>query len=337
MKININKNLNYMKLLVLVKFKRKFKVLYLKLIKRLFFYNLLYLSTWHLILFKNKKIRYEQQYMTAVPNQGAGVGHQLANWNAGVWFAKYFCLSFAHTPLSPKWENCLGLGEIWDSVKILTHNHGYKKVKLPYFNEDSVKSVNLIKEIISSYAGNKIIFVLEQDQFYKDQIGVIEEFRKSFYGSSKRKNDSISYSKKDFNIAIHIRRGDITRNSNNYSEKENLKMRWQDSNYFIKLIAWSLDYFKNKDKVMLHLFSQGINDEFKEFEKFNNIKFHININETETFINMVYADVLITSKSSFSYKPALLSLGLKICPKNFWHSYPKTKEWILADDNGNVI
>ena len=51
---------------------------------------------------------------------------------------------------------------------------------------------------------------------------------------------------------------------------------------------------------------------------------------------MVYADCLITSKSSFSYKPALLSDGIKISPINFWHGYPKTSDWLLASDEGEI-
>jgi hypothetical protein len=55
----------------------------------------------------------------------------------------------------------------------------------------------------------------------------------------------------------------------------------------------------------------------------------------ESFLHMVHADCLITSKSSFSYKPALLSNGIKICPKKFWHGYPNSSDWILVDENGN--
>jgi len=43
---------------------------------------------------------------------------------------------------------------------------------------------------------------------------------------------------------------------------------------------------------------------------------------------------LITSKSSFSYKAALLNNGLKICPKNFWHGYPSTNDFILVEEDG---
>ena len=45
----------------------------------------------------------------------------------------------------------------------------------------------------------------------------------------------------------------------------------------------------------------------------------------------------ITSKSSFSYKPALLNKnGIKVCPRNFWHGYPDTKDWIMCDNDGNI-
>jgi len=59
------------------------------------------------------------------------------------------------------------------------------------------------------------------------------------------------------------------------------------------------------------------------------------MNAQDSFLHLVYADLLITSKSSFSYKPALLNNGIKICPKNFWHGYPNNKKWILCDNNGN--
>ena len=51
-----------------------------------------------------------------------------------------------------------------------------------------------------------------------------------------------------------------------------------------------------------------------------------------TFLHFVYADLLITSKSSFSYKAALINRGIKLCPKQFWHKYPKNnKNWVLID------
>jgi hypothetical protein len=56
----------------------------------------------------------------------------------------------------------------------------------------------------------------------------------------------------------------------------------------------------------------------------------------DSFLHMVFADILITSKSSFSYKPALLNNGVKISPRDFWHGYPQSKNWLLVDDEGKM-
>lgn len=60
------------------------------------------------------------------------------------------------------------------------------------------------------------------------------------------------------------------------------------------------------------------------------IQFFLNEDPYKTFLKMTMADVLITSKSSFSFNAALLNKGIKICPKNFWHTYPQTKDWIIV-------
>lgn len=48
-----------------------------------------YLSYWHI---KITPMLYntDNQYFAAIPNRGAGIGHQLANWIAGYWFARIF-------------------------------------------------------------------------------------------------------------------------------------------------------------------------------------------------------------------------------------------------------
>ena len=64
----------------------------------------LYASYWHMRLQRRPpKERYEN-YFSARPNPGAGIGHQMANWIAGYWYAKQFGLRFAHIPF-------------WDSAK----------------------------------------------------------------------------------------------------------------------------------------------------------------------------------------------------------------------------
>lgn len=60
------------------------------------------------------------------------------------------------------------------------------------------------------------------------------------------------------------------------------------------------------------------------------------LDEYVSFTNMVKAGILVTSKSSFSYNAALLSNGIKILPRDFWHGYPNNRYWIIADESGNI-
>jgi hypothetical protein len=94
-------------------------------------------------------------------------------------------------------------------------------------------------------------------------------------------------------------------------------MRYQDNDYFYNTLSYTLkEIVKTDKKIVIHLFSQGIEKDFEEFKDFPNVNF-VYMNAQDSFLHMVYADCLITSKSSFSYKPALLNKGIKVCPKDF--------------------
>jgi hypothetical protein len=293
------------------------------------FYPFIYISYWHYIIHKNKNHQNSISYFTARPNNGAGTGHQMANWIAGYWFAKQFKLKFAHIPFpNSKWEEFLGFGEGEVKISDLLNN-GYKTRKLPLFTSDNTKEVDLTISIIKSYLGKKMIFVAEQDQFYPEQIGVIEEIKKKFYTSTARMKDKLSYSDQFFNIAIHIRRGDIQKGQE--SKNPNLTMRWLNNRYYEKILNKILVTLKQTKPIAIYIFSEGTDKEFKGYQ---NMQLCLGMPEMDSFLHLVSADLLITSKSSFSYKPALLSNGIKICPRNFWHSYPRSNEWILVDDDG---
>lgn len=299
-------------------------------------YPCLYRSYWHMKLCKKENEEEKDNYFTAVPNRSAGIGHQLANWIAGFWFSKFFNLKFAHIPFSDhKWETFLGFGENEISAIDLIKNCGYKKVRLPLFKETNSLEVERIKKIIKSYYGGKIVFVAEQDQFYHDQYGIMDDLKKKFQNCKFRAEDKLFFSSKCYNIAIHIRRGDITNGLKNGNA--NLRMRWQENQYYLNALNCFLKRFKVSKPIAIYLFSQGEKRNFSEFDKLESINYCLDISPIDSFLHMVYADLLITSKSSFSYKAALLSNGMKICPKNFWHGYPNTKDFILADENGQLL
>lgn len=273
-------------------------------------------------------------YIAARPNPGAGIGHQIANWIAGKWWSNQFRIAFAHISFStPKWERFLGFGEGEKTIYELK-NEGWKIRRIPMFYEDKPETISLIHKIMSSYSGEKIIFLCEQDQFYREQYGVMSDIQRKFYNSPARKDDILVYDRKNLNVAIHVRRGDIMDVSN-----PNLRMRYLSNDYFEKVLSQVYCYLTKSQNRPIHIyfFSQGRPEDYPEFARYANLHWCLDMNAQESFLHMTFADVLITSKSSFSYKPALLNRGIKVCPKDFWHGYPDSKDWIMVDNDGNVL
>ena len=307
----------------------------LKKLENTWIYFYLYRSFWHSVLnlnFNNIS-KNQKNYMSIDVDPGAGIGHQLANYNSAIWYAKKFNLIHAHTSFpNKKWEKLLGFNYSTICLENLL-NKGYKKIKLPIFKEGDLIEISKIKKIIHSYRDKKIIFFLENNQGYTKQYQVAEILKEKFFSSKKRSKDKLIYSIKDFNIAVHIRAGDIMNN------EKLINKRFLDINYFIKTINESLSIIKTPKKKKIHIFSESKLDSFSKLTNFKNIKFCHNLNQYKTFLHFVYADLLITSKSSFSYKAALISKGIKVSPKNFWHSYPyNDKKWILTGKkNSNKI
>ncbi len=296
-------------------------------------YTYLYCSYWHFLFCMNRaQVDNTTNYYSARPNPGAGIGHQLANWIAGYWFAGQFGLTFAHIPFaSEKWEYFLGFGENELLYKKLIHDEGYKKVKLPLFNESNPKEIELIKQIISSYKKKKVVFICEQDQFYRDQFGVINEIKQKFYNAAARRQDKLIYSKENFNIAIHVRRGDIMSDASNPL----LTKRYLNNSYYENVLAKVVSNFNKSKPLQIYFFSQGKPEDYPEFAHYKNLHWCLDMTAQDSFLHMIYADLLITSKSSFSYKPALLNNGIKVCPKDFWHNYPESDDWILVGNDGS--
>lgn len=319
-----------MKKITLQKINRKLWYELVHFLRNSSFYPFIYRSYWHYLFHKKKSIVNESCYYAARPNPGAGIGHQIANWIAGFWYARQFGLHFAHLPFSTKqWDNFLGFGRCERTVAELK-KEGYKTRKLPLFDENNKKEVGLNRKIIQSYAGRKIVFIAEQDQFYKAQYGVMDDLKRKFYSTPSRKNDHLNYSKDHFNIAIHVRRGDIMTDPTN----PNLVMRYLSNDYFEKVLKQVINNIQTSKPIHIYFFSQGISEDYPEFSVFPNLHWCLDMNAQDSFLHFVYADLLITSKSSFSYKPALLNNGIKVCPRNFWHEYPNSSDWVLCENDG---
>lgn len=299
------------------------------------FYLYIYRSYWHYLLSSKKEYKpTPEMYFAARPNPGAGIGHQMANWIAGYWWSKQLGLKFAHMSFSTqKWDDFLGFGQDEISVKQL-QKQGYKLRRLPHFSENDKASIDFVKRIMASYQGRKIIFWPPQDHGYKNQYEVMEDIQRKFRNAPARKKDNIQYNKDKFNIAIHVRRTVVIGNKVIEETEEVKALRWLSNDYYEKVLRQVLENIKVNKPIAIWIFSTGKPEEFSEFSQYGEVHFCSNMDEYQSFAHLIFADLLITSKSSFSYKPALMNKGIKVCPKNFWHGYPNTKDWILCENDG---
>jgi len=308
-------------------FKIKCKIIYHLLNTWIYMY--LYKCYWRYKFSRKIKTKenYRKNYLTINVNSGAGIGHQLANYNSSLFYSKKLGLKHAHSKFpDTNWEKLLGINFKKISCDELISN-GYKKVQLPRFQENNKKEMFRIKKIIDLYYNEKIIFFLEIDQPYTSQHEMGPILQKYFFLSPQRRKDKVLFKKNEYNIAVHIRAGDILAN------KFDLKKRFLNLNYFTKAIQKCLLKINTKKQIKIYVFSENYLNSFYKLKQFKNLKFFVDLDQYKTFLHFIYADCLITSKSSFSYKAALINRGLKFCPKNFWHKYPKNKKkWILIDN-----
>ena len=293
-------------------------------------YPYCYRAKWHALLHRKSKAVSSKgtnvTYFAARPNPGAGIGHQMANWNAGFHYAQHFGLQFAHVPFpDSEWERLLGFGIDEAQMETLLKEEGYRKVRLPQF-----KHPDEIAPIVASYAGQRVVLLAERDQGLKEQHLVAESIQRKYHRVNSVTD--LTYPRDVLNIAIHVRRGDIMTGG---KAAEGLANRFQSIDYFENILRSVLTATEGRPR-RVHLFSQEGREAFQTLEALHPIEFCLEMGAHDSFRHMAMADFLITSKSSFSYKPALLSKGIKICPQDFWHTYPDTQDWILAENSGEI-
>lgn len=98
-------------------------------------------------------------------------------------------------------------------------------------------------------------------------------------------------------IAIHIRRGDVSETKSH--------QRFQTIDYYKNILDRILKDFKTTPKIVV--FSQGELEDFKELQGYDNITFMLNTDILESFHTMVSAPIFIMGYSALSCCVALLS------------------------------
>lgn len=265
-----------------------------------------------------------------LPGQGAsyitctgkidGIGAQAQAVLSTILFAREFGLVYAHTPFKEiahntdkqdaarKWESFLGLGQ---------GEVGIETLRLEQLNVVRVDSPRKIRN-----RKNTLYIIRHCHEFADEVPNCYLKLKKRIlqkYKSVQRNSFQLHQQAGRINIALHIRRGDVSAASAD---------RFTDNRYYYKILT---DLLSVLDALQLsssiHLYSQGTVEDFSEFEEFH-LSYHLDECPFETLHNLIEADVLVMSKSSFSYSAALLSNSVKLY-QPFWHK--PLRNWIVAD------
>jgi hypothetical protein len=119
-------------------------------------------------------------------------------------------------------------------------------------------------------------------------------------------------------INVHIRRGDV--NQTNHLD------RWLSDEYYLNCIEILLSKYP-EHKVTIHTQRNGFNN--KLFEDFK-IVYDDEIDDTQSWLDLINSDILVIGKSAFSYSAGILCDGLVIYPSDdMFHT--KLNEWKKID------
>jgi len=233
------------------------------------------------------------QQLYTITGKTDGFGAQYQSIMSGIAFCEFKNYKYIHTPFI-KIEHNVDVKQLNDFIGIKT---------------DKINNIqNIIKEPNSSEVHNST----NPSIFYTNN--VISKIRDFYYSTEKPSIPKID-------IAIHIRRGDVSLINEPY--------RYTSNETYLKIIKFLKIQYPIYN---IKIFSEGKIEDFKDFNLEDEC-FVLNEDITNTFHSLVTAKILIMSKSSFSYSAAILNSN-KVYYIDFWHK--KLNNWIDLNSIINI-
>jgi len=204
----------------------------------------------------------------------------------------------------------------------------------PEFNEKMENLINFKNNFKQDHSGLQAkqqnilpiqalisFFELNINQCLKDPMFL--KIKELFYLNKKNPfNDKQKKQERDqdLNIAIHIRRNNEV---DNKCGDTNLQQRYLPDDVFVSIIKHFITLYGSSVRGLhIHIYSQGPPENFKVFQDIDpRVLLHLDEDLSETFISLVFANILVISPSSMSYVAGLLSNG-SVYGLSFWHKFP---------------
>ena len=255
--------------------------------------------------------------------RGDGIGSQLKSILYSIAFAHKSEWIYHYSPITENAKHAnlhstQGQTSIIDKWLNMGHNELY------------IDSCNLCQIGIPDAVYN----LTSNELFDNDIIHILKE--KYFQNKNKF---SKFYHINTFNVAVHVRRGDVNDGSNHPNLSPN--------SHFIKAmddifnIYQGLNIKNNKTGIKFHIFSDSKSplsmDEYSRNGTYN-VTFYINSDWKESFHAFVIGDALIMSKSTYSWTAAFFSSSNYIYYTPFRGGQPLNQYWYLnwEEDNNTM-
>jgi len=308
------------------------------------------------------------RYITVKPHGGwAGIGHQFTNWLVSYVLAKKYELKFVHQPFVgetdgtyaqqgsnafqitrpvKEWNDFLNFGEGELVLTDLPTN--IETIQLPHMNAnilDKRKNYEevewdhpVFKKYLTENHNENILFKiseLEQGQFiaidwnfYKNN-----NLKQKYNNSEQIKNFKCYFNKDELNIAITIRRGDVT--------KDQSYGRWMDLGYYLNIME-ILTNIKELKNIVFHIYSWNMPEQERKIllshQKSGKYKIQLHINEDvfSTFYHFTKANIFVSSQGAFSLLANYLTDAIKLTTPFdiFWNNFPSDIEDLIPINDG---
>lgn len=280
-----------------------------------------------------------------------GAGAQIQRILSIYMIAKYYNIGYIHTPLYQldyQGLKCLEENKP-DILQIDMYNDLFKLEGTANALIDETHEVSSITDnILMKYKNadkNTLLKITYGD-------GLIDS-NTSIFNESPKLNWISNIPSTPLNVAIHIRRGEL------YVVESN---RMLPNSYYIncmKSLKTLLD--TNNIPFVFHIYTEvptksinitpshhGIMNRIKqpvtikpednhleEFKCFESINYHINESPVNALIDLTNSDILLASRSSFSYVAAILKKKGVVLFHPFWHCL--SKSWIPVSSASDII
>lgn len=305
------------------------------------------------------------KFITVKPHGSwAGIGHQFTNWLVPNILARRYGLKFVHQPFigetdgtfAPQgsnayqitrpvkeWNDFLNFGEGQLTLRDLPER--LLDINLPYIEQEQATwNHPEFKYLLETNLGQ----IGKPDTLYKVSengdgqfINIDWDFYKNndlkirYNNSEQIKNFKCYFDKDEINVAIAIRRGDVT-------ENQQFK-RWMCLDYYLYVIN-VLANIKELKHLTFHIYAWDMPEKEKDILSLHRlfgkreIKLHIDEDVFSTFYHFTKADIFVSGQGTFSLMANYLTDGIKLTIPFYmhWRNFPNDiKDIIEVYANGS--